>query len=126
VCCFLFSFVDLFLIRFFICLFFVYLLFVYTLSIYLSFCLGFYSIFHNFTKKIGAISNTASYLRLWALSLAHAQLSEVFFEMIFLRTVELENAFAVFVGFAIWGGATLGVLMGMERCVFVCVCVCLL
>jgi V-type H+-transporting ATPase subunit a len=80
-----------------------------------------HQIIHTIEFVLGAISNTASYLRLWALSLAHSQLSIVFFDRVFLLTYEVgtgmggfAGAFVVFIGFAIWAGATVGVLMLME------------
>eukprot|EP00929_Paragymnodinium_shiwhaense_P117141 TRINITY_DN8739_c0_g3_i1.p1 TRINITY_DN8739_c0_g3~~TRINITY_DN8739_c0_g3_i1.p1 ORF type:complete len:843 (+),score=166.31 TRINITY_DN8739_c0_g3_i1:72-2531(+) len=66
---------------------------------------------------LGTVSHTASYLRLWALSLAHQQLSMVFFQKTLLAGMMVPypwNIPAMFVMFALWFGITLAVLMGMD------------
>ncbi|KDD73719.1 V-type ATPase, partial [Helicosporidium sp. ATCC 50920] len=69
---------------------------------------------HTIEFVLGAVSNTASYLRLWALSLAHSQLSAVFYDRVLMRSLQSQSPAAICVGFYIWFCATLGVLMGME------------
>jgi len=66
---------------------------------------------------LGTVSHTASYLRLWALSLAHQQLSFVFFEKTLLSGMAISfpfNVIALYIMFAMWFGITMGVLMGMD------------
>jgi len=62
---------------------------------------------------LGMVSNTASYLRLWALSLAHSELATVFWEKAMVATLNM-NFFAAFLGFGIFAGATFGVLLMMD------------
>merc|ERR1719380_106404 len=45
---------------------------------------------------LGTVSHTASYLRIWALSLAHQQLSLVFFNMILIPGMSMSFPFNIF------------------------------
>ena len=63
---------------------------------------------------LGCVSNTASYLRLWALSLAHSQLSKVFFEKSILDVAKGFNFLVIIFGYFIFANITVGVLMGMD------------
>jgi len=66
---------------------------------------------------LGTVSHTASYLRLWALSLAHQQLSVVFFGYTILTGMASPfplNVLSLYFWFAVWFGITVAILLGMD------------
>jgi V-type H+-transporting ATPase subunit a len=70
---------------------------------------------HTIEFVLGAVSNTASYLRLWALSLAHAQLAKVFWDKLMMQYgIDTGSVLLTFVGFAGWAACTFAVLLCMD------------
>merc|ERR1712172_93700 len=71
---------------------------------------------HTIEYVLGSISHTASYLRLWALSLAHNQLSEVLWSLVMANAFQPSYVGAVMLYpvFAFWAVLTLSVMVLME------------
>ncbi|XP_034944898.1 V-type proton ATPase 116 kDa subunit a isoform X2 [Chelonus insularis] len=74
---------------------------------------------HTVEYVLSTVSHTASYLRLWALSLAHAQLSEVLWtKVLSIGTKAVGGNFIasiyLFIAFAVWAFFTVAILVTME------------
>lgn len=72
---------------------------------------------HTIEYVLGSVSHTASYLRLWALSLAHAQLAEVAWNMLLrkgLMSTDIKGGIFLYIVFAGWAAISVSILVLME------------
>ena len=69
---------------------------------------------HTTEFVLRAVSNTASYLRLWAFILAHSELSAVFYEKVLQSAWDYNNIFIHIAGFVVFAFAATVVLLLME------------
>ncbi|XP_067633261.1 V-type proton ATPase 116 kDa subunit a 1 [Eurosta solidaginis] len=73
---------------------------------------------HCIESVLGAISHTASYLRLWALSLAHNQLSVVLWGFVlrkmFNGSSNYSQSILIYLAFYVWATLTVAILVIME------------
>lgn len=74
---------------------------------------------HTIEYVLSTVSHTASYLRLWALSLAHSQLSEVLWSRLLRMGMGAEegayiSSIMLFCSFAAWAFFTIAILVMME------------